>query len=77
VRLCRSTYLSPNRHLPSYLPDFNPIEEAFCKIKTLVRKAARTHDVVAEALGATSTHSLSLFLSSKECSCLCLRAAFS
>jgi transposase len=27
--------------LPPYSPDFNPIEEAFSKIKAVVRKAAR------------------------------------
>ncbi len=27
--------------LPSYSPDFNPIEEAFSRIKAVVRKAAR------------------------------------
>jgi transposase len=32
-------------YLPSYSPDFNPIEEAFSKIKRLVRKAeARTRE---------------------------------
>ncbi len=38
--------------LPPYSPDFNPIEEAFAKIKALVRKAeARTHEVLIEAMG--------------------------
>src|SRR5687767_9511276 len=38
--------------LPSYSPDFNPIEEAFSKIKTLVRKeGARVREVLAEAIG--------------------------
>lgn len=33
--------------LPSYSPDLNPIEEAFSKIKNLVRKVgARTHEVL-------------------------------
>jgi transposase len=27
-------------YLPSYSPDYNPIEEAFAKIKNLLRKAA-------------------------------------
>ena len=27
-------------YLPSYSPDYNPIEEAFAKIKHLLRKAA-------------------------------------
>ena len=38
--------------LPSYSPDLNPIEEAFSKIKQLVRKAgARVREVLAEAIG--------------------------
>jgi transposase len=40
-------------YLPSYSPDFNPIEEAFSKIKRLVRKAeARTRDALVEAIGS-------------------------
>lgn len=38
--------------LPSYSPDFNPIEEAFSKVKTLVRKAgARMREALTEAIG--------------------------
>ena len=38
--------------LPSYSPDLNPIEEAFSKIKQLVRKAgARTREALVEAIG--------------------------
>jgi transposase len=38
--------------LPSYSPDFNPIEEAFSKIKALVRKeGARVREVLLEAIG--------------------------
>jgi transposase len=38
--------------LPSYSPDPNPIEEAFSKIKTLVRKVgARTREALVEAMG--------------------------
>jgi transposase len=38
-------------YLPSYSPDFNPIEEAFSKIKGLVRKAeARTKEALIEAI---------------------------
>ena len=38
--------------LPSYSPDLNPIEEAFSKIKALVRKAgARTREALGEAIG--------------------------
>jgi transposase len=40
-------------YLPSYSPDFNPIEEAFAKIKGLLRKSeARTREVLLEAIGA-------------------------
>jgi transposase len=39
--------------LPSYSPDLNPIEEAFSKIKGLLRKsAARTKEALIEAMGA-------------------------
>ncbi len=38
--------------LPAYSPDFNPIEEAFSKIKDALRKAqARTCEALIEALG--------------------------
>ena len=38
--------------LPSYSPDLNPIEEAFSKIKHLVRKeGARVREVLVEAIG--------------------------
>ena len=38
--------------LPSYSPDLNPIEEAFSKIKALVRKeGARVREVHVEAIG--------------------------
>jgi transposase len=40
-------------YLPSYSPDLNPIEEAFSKIKKLVRKAeARTKEALIEAIGS-------------------------
>jgi transposase len=40
-------------YLPPYSPDFNPTEEAFAKVKTLLRKAgARTCEALVEALGA-------------------------
>ena len=40
-------------YLPPYSPDFNPIEEAFSKVKALVRKAGtRTREALVEALGA-------------------------
>ena len=39
-------------YLPAYSPDFNPIEEAFSKIKGALRKAqARTREALVEALG--------------------------
>jgi len=38
--------------LPSYSPDFNPIEEAFSKVKGLLRKAkARSFEALVEATG--------------------------
>ncbi len=38
--------------LPAYSPDLNPIEEAFSKIKALLRKAAaRTREELVEAMG--------------------------
>ena len=38
--------------LPPYSPDLNPIEMAFAKIKTLIRKAAaRTYDQLWQAVG--------------------------
>ncbi len=38
--------------LPSYSPDLNPIEEAFSKVKSIVRKAeARTREALDEAIG--------------------------
>jgi transposase len=40
-------------YLPPYSPDYNPIEEAFAKIKTLLRKAAaRTKEALVEAIAA-------------------------
>jgi transposase len=40
------------RYLPSYSPDFNPIEQLFAKFKTLLRKAAaRTVDSLWHAIG--------------------------
>src|SRR5215211_422302 len=39
-------------YLPPYSPDFNPIEEAFAKLKGLLRRAeARSRDVLIEAMG--------------------------
>jgi transposase len=45
-RGCELIYLS------AYSPDFNPIEEAFAKIKGMLRKAgARTKDALVDVLG--------------------------
>jgi transposase len=39
-------------YLPPYSPDLNPIEEAFAKIKALLRKSeARTREALLEAMG--------------------------
>jgi len=39
--------------LPAYSPDLNPIEEAFSKLKALLRKAAaRTHEALVAAIWA-------------------------
>lgn len=39
-------------YLPPYSPDMNPIEEAFAKVKGLLRKAeARTRQALIEAMG--------------------------
>ena len=38
--------------VPPYSPDLNPIEEAFAKLKALLRKAgARTREALIEAMG--------------------------
>jgi transposase len=40
-------------YLPSYSPDYNPIEEAFAKLKHLLREtSARTKEALVEAIGA-------------------------
>ncbi len=47
ARGCEVLFLTP------YSPDFNPMEEAFSKIKALLRKAqARTREALIEAMGA-------------------------
>jgi hypothetical protein len=39
-------------YLPPYSPDFNPIEQAFSKLKGLLRRAeARTRGALMEAMG--------------------------
>jgi transposase len=43
-------------YLPPYSPDLNPIEEAFAKLKALLRKAgARTREALIEAMGRALT----------------------
>lgn len=38
--------------LPSYSPDFNPIEQVFAKLKAMLRKAApRTRDALWRTIG--------------------------
>jgi transposase len=40
-------------YLPPYSPDLNPIEEAFAKLKALLRRAAaRSHEALVESMGA-------------------------
>ena len=39
------------RYLPSYAPDLNPVEEAFSKVKGILRKArARTRETLIEIM---------------------------
>lgn len=39
-------------YLPPYSPDYNPIEEAFAKLKTLLRRAAaRSREALVESMG--------------------------
>lgn len=58
--------------LPPYSPDFNPIEQAFSKLKALLRKAAaRSLDELWDAIG----HALSAF-SSAECANFFLNAGY-
>jgi transposase len=42
--------------LPAYSPDFSPIEEAFSKLKTFLRRqGARTHETLQEAIAQALT----------------------
>lgn len=42
-------------YLPPYSPDLNPLEQAFSKVKGLLRKAeARTREGLVEAMGAVT-----------------------
>lgn len=45
------------RYLPAYSPDFNPIEQVFAKLKTLLRKArARSFEVLWRTIGKLLDH---------------------
>ena len=45
------------RYLPPYSPDFNPIENAFSKLKALLRaKAERTIPALCDAVGSVIDH---------------------
>ena len=58
VRALIETAGASLRYLPPYSPDFNPIENAFAKLKALLRKAAeRTIEGLWTAIGAFSTAS--------------------
>lgn len=66
--------------LPSYSPDLNPIEEAFSKIKNLVRKAGeRTREeldrAIAEALSAVTLHDVAGWFA--HCGCYESRGQYS
>jgi transposase len=53
VRQCLENAGMGLLYLPSYSPDFNPIEQAFAKIKALLRRAAaRSFDAICDALAA-------------------------
>lgn len=58
------------RYLPSYSPDFNPIEQFFAKLKALLRKAAaRTLEAliaaIADALTKVSPHECENYLANQ------------
>ena len=58
------------RYLPSYSPDFNPIEQFFAKLKALLRKAAaRTIEAliaaIADALTKISPHECANYLANQ------------
>ena len=47
-------------YLPAYSPDYNPIEEAFAKIKNLLRKvAARSKEALVETIGQAALSAVS------------------
>ena len=45
-------------YLPPYSPDFNPIENAFAKLKAMLRKAAERTVRVSEKCSHFSDHAL-------------------
>lgn len=52
VRLAIETKGCQVLFLPAYSPDFSPLEEAFSKLKTALRRAgARTREALEEAIG--------------------------
>lgn len=56
VRQCREDAGMGLLYLPSYSPDFNPIEQVFAKIKALFRRAAaRSFDAICDTLNAILT----------------------
>ena len=57
IRAAIQTKGATLRYLPPYSPDFNPIENAFAKLKALLRKAqARTRDDLWSAIAGALTH---------------------
>jgi len=59
-------------NLPPYSPDLNPIEMAFAKIKTLIRKAAaRTYDQLWQAVASVCS-----IFKEEECYNFCKAAGY-
>jgi transposase len=57
VRAAIETRGAALRYLPPYSPDLNPIEQAFAKLKSLLRAAAtRSMETLWNAIGATLDH---------------------
>jgi len=56
--------------VPSYSPDLNPLEQAFSKIKNILRKLlARSHEALLTPLGGLTTAVTRLRFSTCECRC--------
>jgi transposase len=67
VRQAIETADAELRYLPPYSPDLNPIEQAFAKLKALLRTAARrTVDAVWRAIG----QALDAFTPAESVNCL-------